>query len=198
MRSVLLGAVLAVLAATSVAHADLTITNGGLWRIDTRLTVAACLAGQCDRERAQTSDDVSLSAGTIVQIRLLVFGCEVDVADYCDFVPRRNGKLKIVKCDKRAIADVLRDCSPYELSGVRRVGGFERMAPDGQSFKWKATVAFTVRTQGQAVSVNAVATVNGTLVAAELTNGDPAPGTLDLAPDASPLVESLIGEVVGR
>jgi hypothetical protein len=198
MRSVLFGAGLLVLAAASAARADLTIANAGTWRLDAHLRVTACLAGQCDRDQAQSSDEVFLSEGTIVQIMLQVFSCDIAAEDYCDLVPRRNGKLKVVKCDKGAIRDVLRSCSPYPVGRVQRVSGFERMAADGQSFKWKAVIAFSIRAQGHTVSVNAVATVDGTLVAPAMTSADTAPLTLDVAPDASALVESVIADVLGR
>ena len=199
MRSVLLGAVTIVLATTPAAHATLTVTNGGLWTIDTRAKAVACVAGHCESDHVQQSDDLSLPAGTMVQIVLQVLSCQaLALEDYCDLAPRRKGKFKLVSCDKQALGPLLESCVPYPQFRLRRVGGFERMASDGQNFKWKSAVAFTMRASGYTVSVNIVATVEGTLVAPASTSGAPAPVTLDLAPATAPLVESLIGTVVGR
>lgn len=199
MPSVLLGAAILIFGASSVAHADLTLTAGGLWRIQTRLAAVACLAGQCDSDRAQATDELVLPAGTVVQIALQIFECgEIHLPTYCELRPRRSGKVKVVRCDKGSITELLRSCSPFPLRRVTRVGGFERLDPDGQGFKWKAIVSFTARVQGQTVTVTVTGTVNGTLVAPGVAHGEVAPRTLALSPDAPGLVESLLGDVVGR
>lgn len=192
MASLLLSVVAIVLAAVTAAQADLTIENEGTWSIETRVRVSACVSGQCNGDRTRSTDELFLPSGATVQMRLQVFSCDITALDYCQPNPRPNGKLKLARCDKSAVRSVLRDCSPYAVSRVQRLGGFERMGPDGLTFTWKTVMAFSVRTQGQTVSVNVVATVNGSRAAGPLTTDGAAPRAVRLVPEVSALVESAI------
>ena len=128
-----------------------------------------------------------------------MFSCGgIELADYCDLSPRPTGKVAFVDCDKAVLGPLVRSCSPYPSLRLRRVGGFERMADDGKSFKTKASVRFTVRVSGHTVTVNATVTVDGTLLAAKAAGDTAGPGSHEIAPIDSDLIESLIGRVVGQ
>jgi hypothetical protein len=202
MRTVLrlLVVVAALLVTVRASQADITISKGGTWHLLTRVRVSACALGRCSGNRAVDERDVDLPEGAIIRIALQVFSCgAVALPDQCDLVPARKGKMKLRRCDRRTVQEILRDCSPYAKLRLTRIGGFEKPAPDGMSFVWKAVAAFTVRVSGQLVSVVATVKVNGESIGAGLRSAvatDVPAAVVPVLPDR--VIEAAIAEALHR
>jgi hypothetical protein len=119
-----------------------------------------------------------------------VWSCDVELGDYGNFLPAKRGRMKLQLADRATLADLLRDCSPYQSFRLGKVTGTEKLAPDGASFTSKLRLRMNIRTSGQNVGVTVTVRVNGVL-----QNGGAQPllGTTDRV---SPRRRSLPGELV--
>src|SRR5262245_59061656 len=111
-----------LLAHPTLGRADIEITQGGFWTIDTRVAVTACVEGQCQSARDTDETGYSLPTGSIIQIQLQVFDCSgVTLDDYCMLAPGKGDRLRVRHCDKAALGDLLQSCSPYPGLRLRQV-----------------------------------------------------------------------------
>jgi hypothetical protein len=164
------GCLILLIALAPAAAAQVTIEEGGLWSIEGRVTVKACLADQCTSDRAAVQRDLYLSQGSRVDVGLSVGACVLDPEELdglTTYTPTRRGGLKVRVTDRQRLAALLRSCSGYAGFRFMSARGQIMLAADRRSFDSTIRVAFSVRAQGHTIAINATTKVHGMLLEAE-------------------------------
>lgn len=162
-------ALFALLIGVSTAEAQVTIDHGGLWRIDVRASLKACLSGHCTSDTVTDTQEFSLPSGAIVNVGVLVGGCAgvidpAQLAEVSSYVPRKRGGLKLKVTSVRRLNALLKGCTGYRGFKLSFIKGNLRLAPDGNSFDTTVTANFTLLAQDHTLSASLVAKVHGALV----------------------------------